>query len=76
MPDEWGCVTLVTEPSAPTLLPPSLALSRHEGTVLCPLDEGENSGKAFPLGSSAGNEPVGSAGESRAPGLMESRSWM
>lgn len=73
--DEWGHVMLVTERPAPTLLSPTLTLSWCEGTVLCPLDEGEDSGKAFPMGSGAGNEPVGSVGGSRAPELMESRSW-
>jgi len=74
--DEWGCVMLMTEWPAPTLLTPILTLSQCEGTVLCPLDEGEVSGKAFPMGSGAGNEPVGSAGGSRAPAPMESRYWM
>lgn len=74
--DEWGQVMLVTESPAPTLLTPTLTLSWCEGTVLCSLDEGEDSRKAFPMGSGAGNEPVGSVGASRAPGLMETKFWM
>lgn len=73
--DEWRRVILVTEHPAPALLTPTLSLSSCEGTVLCPLDEGEDSGKAFPMGLGAGNEPAASAGGSRAPGLMQSRSW-
>ena len=74
--NEWGRVMLVTEHPAPTVLTPTLTLSWCEGTVLYPLEEGEDSRKAFPMGSGAGNEPVGSAGGSRAPRLMESRSRM
>ena len=58
MLSERGCVMLVTERPALTLLIPTLTLSWCEGTVLCPLDEGEDSRKAFPMGSGTGNEPV------------------
>lgn len=41
---------LMTEHSAPILLTPTLTLSWCEWTLLCPLDEGEDSGKVLPDG--------------------------
>lgn len=46
------------------MLTPTLTLSSCEGIVLCPLEEVEDSGKAFPMTSGVGNEPVGSMGGS------------